>query len=255
MWCEDDYLSEALEDEENDIIEEPGNDNLDTENTEEIEPQPESPSEPIKPKRIKKPTEPPFIKANRLFKIPLQKSISIDQIQNRTGSKTIERSKNIKCKLIQIMINGTFWFKCQSETNPGKYWDEYIFPVELFKYCIMIMNGQTKKFTDQDWLKAADEIIHGNLRVYCSCPAFQMWGASFLNSKIKGKLGQAETRPLIRNINPDIVGHACKHLLAALKEFETLEGTIAKLLGQNKFNVKLVDQRYRDNTTPRINNF
>ena len=60
--------------------------------------------------------------------------------------------------------------------------------------------------------------MDGDLRISCTCPAFQFWGFAYITTQLSAKKGEDEDIfPEIRN--PRLVGVMCKHCYKAVKSF------------------------------------
>jgi len=112
--------------------------------------------------------------------------------------------------------NNEIIFKTRSATDPRLIYTERIQLTDLSIEKILA----AKKFRDIE-----DMIKNGDIKVYCSCPAFLFWGYKYM--AWKGGYGlEKETRsPRIRN--PYEKGYLCKHLYAICQIFPLLARPIA----------------------------
>lgn len=115
--------------------------------------------------------------------------------------------------------NRELMFLTHSVTDPKLVYTERI---ELSDLDIdAILNA--KKFRDIENL-----IKNGNIKIYCSCPAFHYWGYQYMAWKRGYGLVKETRRPKIRN--PYEKGYLCKHLYAIMLVFPLLARPVA-----NKF--------------------
>lgn len=107
-------------------------------------------------------------------------------------------------------------FQTRSVTEPGIIYTERVQLTDLAIEDIL----KAKKFREIE-----NMIKNGNIKVYCSCPAFLYWGYKYMAWR-KGYGLEKETRaPKIRN--PYERGWVCKHLYALMQIFPLLARPIA----------------------------
>jgi len=109
---------------------------------------------------------------------------------------------------------GLWHFDVASATTPGKSYDIFVEFSDI--------EDQIKKHTKNmklwkadksgvDLRKLAGEIVKdSDMKILCSCPAFQYWGPAYITTKRGSKYGEPETRPPKKR-NPKEYGLGCKH--------------------------------------------
>ena len=125
---------------------------------------------------------------------------------------------------------GLWTFEVASATTPGK---TYTINVE-FRDIVnqihkLVKNRQlwNKDQTHVDLRKVADEMMDdADVKILCTCPAFQYWGPAYITTKRKSKYGDQETRP--PNVrNPKQYGLGCKHAQLMFDVLPFYKGTMA----------------------------
>lgn len=71
-----------------------------------------------------------------------------------------------------------------------------------------------------------EAVFEGDVRVFCTCPAYHYWGFKFIDSTIDAAIRREGRFPVIRN--PGLKGTLCKHLHQALQVLPFNAGFIMK---------------------------
>lgn len=107
-------------------------------------------------------------------------------------------------------------FQTRSVTDPHVIYTERIALSDLNVDEIL----KAKKFRDIE-----NMIKNGNIKIYCSCPAFHYWGYKYMAWKGGYGLEKETRRPVVRN--PQERGYVCKHLYAICQIFPLLARPVA----------------------------
>lgn len=128
--------------------------------------------------------------------------------------------------------------KIHSGTEDNKW---YEFKVEWHELGDKIKDAVTSKSilkkdkSGIDQRKLARKLLkEENIRILCTCPAFQYWGPAYILSKDKydGKYGRKETRPP-KERNPNEYGATCKHGQAFLRTLPFYATDMIKFLKEH----------------------
>ena len=76
----------------------------------------------------------------------------------------------------------------------------------------------------QDAVRQA--VFEGEVKVYCTCPAYHYWGFKFINTTVDAAIRSEGRFPIDRN--PTLRGTVCKHLMQALQVLPFNAGFIMK---------------------------
>jgi hypothetical protein len=166
-----------------------------------------------------------------------------------TGNLTASRGQDIIGTRFQLLkSSGLLEYITPSATYINKKYIQKVFPEAILEYL------QNYDATIQhDYNQEAKDILDGNLRVHCTCPAFSHWGSSYLLSQENAKLGSPENRPITRNFREDLNGFTCKHLYKALQLVNGEVDRFARYLKSGQFNLNAARKRYNDMYEPVIN--
>ena len=92
-----------------------------------------------------------------------------------------------------------------------------------------------KDLSGPNLAKVAKEILFSaDMKISCSCPAFQYWGPAYITSKMGSKYGRKENRPPVER-NPKEAGAVCKHAQLVLDVLPFYIGRLAKSLRTHRF--------------------
>jgi len=130
---------------------------------------------------------------------------------------------------------GLWHFKIHSGTKNNVWYDAYVQFTDIDQMLKRFVKNRHLWVRDKskvDMRKLANKILYETqIKVYCSCPAFQYWGPAYILSlnKYDAKYSDKEKRPP-RIRNPKRYGAVCKHLQGLLNALSFYEGTMASYL-------------------------
>ena len=144
------------------------------------------------------------------------KAKQTDMINNSTGKGYIARGLELvnKVRYFGLSEDGTFNFKVNSQTNPGKFHYVYIQASldDIEKMYSPIINEDLQHLQAKDLNQL---LLTDHFRVGCNCQAFLYWGFKYMAT-----MGDYEIEPETRDSkkrNPDHLVGLCKHLIAVIK--------------------------------------
>jgi len=136
---------------------------------------------------------------------------------------------------LQGQDENTWYFKIHSGTKDNVWYDgvlEWLDTLDVLQEQVFNRRLWVKDKTRVDRRRLAKEVLYtANIRWFCSCPAFQYWGPSYILSlsRYDGKYGDRETRPP-RIRNPRQYGAVCKHLQNLINVLPFYESDVARWL-------------------------
>jgi hypothetical protein len=138
--------------------------------------------------------------------------------------RSVQKNGGVKQSVYLTTADPEVWrFVIASGTVLGREYEIFVKFVKLNQWIKNLFNDDRywdKSTNKLNLEKVADTIINrADLKISCSCPAFQYWGPAYIMSlaKYKAKYGDQERRPpKIRN--PRQYGAVCKHVHLLLKE-------------------------------------
>lgn len=147
------------------------------------------------------------------------------EFQRETDKSTIERSKKVPyCRYIGITQDGIIYFNVRSSTGRGYYTVKF----KLVDYD-EVKNDET--LTPQEKIRLC---LDGDIKVYCSCPAYRYWGYEYINTQLDSNEGDPQERyPRVRN--PHLTGVLCKHIYKAFSILPMMWNSIASDISHGKF--------------------
>lgn len=138
--------------------------------------------------------------------------------------RKVQQNGGIQDSAYLTAVDPEVWrFKVASGTTLGKSYEIFVKFIKIKPWIHSLTQDKRywKKGTNEpDLNKIASTIINrADLKLVCSCPAFQYWGPAYIMSlaKYKVKYGDQERRPP-RIRNPRQYGAVCKHTHLVLKE-------------------------------------
>ena len=154
-----------------------------------------------------------IIEAN--LKTLFNKAKETDMVNKNTDKGYIARGMELvdKVRYFGLSDDGTFNFKVNSQTSPGKFHYVYVQadPAEMFDaYSEIIEDGGELEAKDLNTL-----LLKDGFRIGCNCQAFLYWGFKYMATA-----GDYEIEPETRapdKRNPDRLCGLCKHLVAVIK--------------------------------------
>lgn len=138
-----------------------------------------------------------------------------DIISKQTGKGYIDRGLEManKVRYFGLSDDGTFNFKINSQTNPGKFHYVYVQadPTEVLNsYTDDIENGRSLEAKDLNRL-----LLGNGFRIGCNCQAFLYYAFKYMAT-----MGDYEIEPELRapeKNNTELKCGLCKHLVAVIK--------------------------------------
>jgi hypothetical protein len=138
--------------------------------------------------------------------------------------RNVQKNGGVKTSAYLTAMDPDVWrFKIASGTSVGKTYQILVKFLNM-KGWIKLAVGDKRYWkpgtTNVDLTKLANLILNkADVKLVCSCPAFQYWGPAYILSlaKYKAKYGDQERRPP-RIRNPRQYGAVCKHTHLLLKE-------------------------------------
>lgn len=112
-------------------------------------------------------------------------------------------------KYLGVDKHGTVYFRTNSGTTPGVYWNQKVFLVDFKKALRLQRQDPTMK--DRDVVNLA---VSGDVRVYCNDPSFLYYGWKYITYQLGAGIEPEDRYPSKRN--PNLSGTVCKHLTAVL---------------------------------------
>jgi len=116
--------------------------------------------------------------------------------------------KQIRVRYSGLLADGTVKFTTPSGTVSGRFWEQRVKLADFEKI------RERNKFRWKP-LEIVRQSLLGDVRVFCSCPAFLYWGYRYIAWKHGFGLRRETRKPTTRN--PHLHGSVCKHLEAVLK--------------------------------------
>lgn len=147
------------------------------------------------------------------------------EFTSETDPATVERSKKLStCRYRGITQDYTVHFDVRSSSGSG----HYDVAIQMVEYADI---ANDEDLTVQEKVRLA---LQGDLKVYCSCPAYRYWGFEYINSQLGSNAGDDQKRfPHIRN--PKLEGILCKHAYRAMTVFPMIWNTIASDISRGRW--------------------
>lgn len=110
----------------------------------------------------------------------------------------VRRSKGLITYFRKFVGNRQLHFETSSGTTRGKFWNQIIWIKLPYRIKGLAWNSVYKA-------------LSGDLKLYCSCPAFKWWGQYYFLSSTGSVFGRrSKIYPVVNN--PKLRGALCKHL-------------------------------------------
>lgn len=121
----------------------------------------------------------------------------------------LKRSKHLHVQYLGVMNKkGWITFRTKSQTNPRKYYTQYI------KLLDMKDLDYVKDLTKKEIIRL---MLSGDIAVYCNCPDFLYKGYKYMGYNMGYGFFREMRFPKKRN--PNLEGTVCKHLGAVLSVY------------------------------------
>ena len=147
------------------------------------------------------------------------------EFQRETDKPTVDRSRKVPyCRYRGISEDGIIYFDVRSASGNGMY-------------TVKIKLEDYTDVKDDETLTAQEKVrlcLDGDIKVFCSCPAYRYWGFEYINTQLDSNEGDPQERfPIIRN--PHLTGILCKHIYKVLQVLPMNWTTIASDIQRGKF--------------------
>lgn len=140
--------------------------------------------------------------------------------------KAVKRNSRdlVRADLLKVNRVGSLFFRTQSGTTPGLFWEQRIRLIELRPDSGIGLLTKVQK-EDLDLKEAIKKALKGEVRLTCDCPSFLYHGFEYIMGTNKAALRPFTTRqPKITN--PSKEGSTCKHILFLIDRLKSFEGDI-----------------------------